>query len=110
MSQNTYILHPKASADIKALAARFEEITPGKALRFFTAVRSTIELLTEMPYIGAPADMEEARLHSLRYVRIDGFKKYLLFYRPLVSKDGIVVHRVLNQARDVVPLLRRVYG
>lgn len=108
MSQNTYILHPKASSDIKTLAAQFEERTPGKALQFFSAVRSTIELLTEMPYIGAPADMGEAKLHSLRYVRIEGFKKYLLFYRPLASKDGIVVHRVLNQARDIIPLLEEV--
>ena len=65
-----------------------------------------IELLTAMPFMGTPGDFDEAVLHSMRYVRVQKFKSYLIFYRPLASKDGIVIHRVLNQKRDVVPLLK----
>ena len=64
-----------------------------------------VDLLTAMPFVGTPSDFGIATLHSMRFVRVKGFKNYLIFYRPFASKDGIVVHRVLHSARDVVPLL-----
>jgi len=105
VSQNAFVLRSAASLDLKSIASQLEERSAGKAIQFFSAVRSTVELLTEMPFMGAPADMGEERLHSMRYVRVDGFKIYLIFYRPLASKDGIVVHRILHQSRQVEPLL-----
>ena len=105
MSQNAFAFQPQARADLQDVAAFLDERSPGKAVEFFAAVRSTVDLLTNMPFIGAPADLGEARLHSIRYVVVQNFKAYLLFYRPLASKDGIVIHRILHKSRDVVPLL-----
>lgn len=105
MSQNVFAFRPAASRDIKSIASQLEEHSAGKAVQFFSAVRSTVDLLTDMPFLGAPADMNEESLHSMRCVRVDGFKIYLIFYRPLASKDGIVVHRVLHQSRKIEPLL-----
>lgn len=105
MSQNPFILRSTASSDLKSIASQLEEHSAGKAVQFFAAVRSTIDLLTAMPFMGAPADLDEETLHSMRYARVDGFKHYLIFYRPLASKDGVVVHRVLHSSREVVPLL-----
>ena len=95
----------KARGDLQEIGASMEDRRPGGAAKFFGAVRETVDLLTTMPFIGAPADTGEMRLHSMRYARVQGSKVYLLFYRPLASKDGIVVHRILHQSRDVVPLL-----
>lgn len=64
-----------------------------------------LDLLTAMPFVGTPSDFGIATLHSMRFIRVKGFKNYLIFYRPLASSDGIVVHRVLHGARDIGPLL-----
>lgn len=105
MSQNAFVLLPKASDDAKEIGAYLEALSAGKAAQFFSAVRATVDLLTEMLFVGAPADLGEEHLHSMRYARVQNFKKYLLFYRPFAFKDGIVIHRILHQGRTVVPLL-----
>ena len=105
MSENAFIFRPGARSDVGEISEWLEERAAGNAVKFFAAVRATTDLLTAMPFVGAPADTGEARLHSMRYVRVQGFKVYLLFYRPLASGDGIVIHRILHQSRAVVPFL-----
>lgn len=109
MSQNQdqkpFLILASARADLRAVGASLDTQSVGKGVRFFAAARSVIDLLTTMPYVGTPSDFGVPTLHSMRYVRVKGFKSYLIFYRSLASKDGIVVHRVLHPARDVVPLL-----
>ena len=105
MSENAFILLASARADLEEHAAFLENRSAGNALKFFVAARKMFDLLTEFPFLGAIRPSPDSRLHSIRYMRIKGFEKYHIFYRPLASKDGIVIYNVLHSSRDAEALL-----
>lgn len=72
---------------------------PDAAERFLGSVEATFELLAENPLLGAPCAFDHPSAHGLRRWTIRGFKRYVIFYRPL--SDGIEVIRLLHAARDV---------
>ena len=51
------------------------------------------------PHAGAEYPVPNRRLGGLRKWAIDGFRKYLIFYR--VTTDAIQVLRVVHGARDL---------
>lgn len=110
MSENPYILLSSARADLESHAAFLEDRTVGNAIKFFAAVREMFDLIAEFPFLGVMRPSPNPRLHSIRYMRIRGFEKYLIFYRPLASKDGIVIYNVLHSSRDAEALLSESVG
>ena len=77
---------------------------PGAADRFFEAFQQTLELLAEMPGMGAPRPYRAPDLQGLRMHPVRGFPRHLLFYRPLA--DGIELVRVLHGKRNIERLFQ----
>jgi toxin ParE1/3/4 len=52
-----------------------------------------------MPGLGEPHESSNPRLAGLRVGRVEGFEKYLIFYRHV--GDSMEIVRVLHGARDI---------
>ncbi len=75
------------------------------AQRFLASATEAFEQLAEMPGIGRRRAVRNPRLEGLRSWRIQGFEKYLIFYRQ--RKDAIEIVRVLHGARDIAAILEQ---
>ena len=76
---------------------------PEVAERFCRAVESALRSLERAPGIGRP---RRFRQPGLRSWQVPGFRRWLLFYRPLDQDRGVELIRVIHGARD----LRRFLG
>ncbi len=104
------VVRPQAREDLKAAFSYIAQDNLEVATRFVEAARASLEALAAMPGAGSPCGLSDARLRDVRRWPISGFRKYLVFYRPLHDpqgqvEDGIEVLRVLHGARDVRLLL-----
>ncbi len=61
-----------------------------------------------MPGIGASYSHEHPALADVRCSPITGFRKYVVFYRPVA--DGIEIIRVLHGARDIHGILTEEFS
>ena len=68
------------------------------AERFLDAVEATFDFLAENPMLGGLCIFNHPAAHGLRRWSTRGFKRYIIFYRPL--NDGIEVVRLLHASRD----------
>ncbi len=99
------VRHPMAYHDLDEIAALLQERSgPDLALQFLESAERIFDQLAKMPGIGTRYKAENPRLTGLRCASITGFKRYLIFYRPL--DPGIEVLRVLHGARNIQSLLR----
>lgn len=99
------IRRPRARADIQEQAFRIADDNPEAARRFLVEVERTLELLADMPGMGAARPRLSPALRGLRMFSVGGgFDHHLLFYRPI--KDGIELIRVLHSTRDVAAILK----
>lgn len=71
--------------------------------RFFTAVKHSIHFLAEFPNVGTRCDFKNPRLNGLRAWPIDGFRKWLRFFR--CTEAGLEFVRLLHGHRDWLMLL-----
>lgn len=69
------------------------------AERFLAAAEAAFTQLSAMPGMGAVCQFVNPAAQGLRFWPITGFRRYLIFYRPLA--DGIEVVRVIHGARDL---------
>jgi len=90
---------PEAEDDLTEIFATIGERSLGAAERFLAAAEATFRRLAGMPGIGVPYERDDPELADLRCARVDGFVKYLVFYRPI--EGGIEVLRVVYGARDL---------
>lgn len=93
----------QARRDIVASALHIAGESPDAARRFLTAVESTLASVAAMPGIGALRRYGHPRLEGLRMITVQGFERYLIFYR--MTEGGLEVVRVLHSARDVEAVL-----
>ena len=68
------------------------------ALRFLDAAEATFEFLASNREVGQLCAFTNQRTAGMRVWPIEGFRNYLVFYRP--TKDGVDIVRVLHGARD----------
>jgi len=94
------ILLPPARADLEQTFLYLARNSEARAVAFVAAVETTLTQLVEMPHLGAPRDFGHPQLRSLRQWPVQGFKNYLIFYRPFASSNGVEVLRVLHASRD----------
>ena len=71
--------------------------------RFLEAVQSAIEMLCQMPGMGAPKLLKNPRLEGLRSWPVRGFPAMRIYY--LHVRDELRIVRVLHGKRDINPLL-----
>jgi toxin ParE1/3/4 len=92
------VIRPRADTDIEELADYIAGDSPRAALRFYEATRATFHFLASMPEIGEACLFREPAHANLRMWPVKGFKKYIIFYRPV--SDGVEIVRVIHAARD----------
>ena len=76
------------------------------AVRFVSAVESTVKTLAQNPQLGRrpyPKDFDLAEVHSVLVGR--PFQKHLLFYR--FTTESLVLERLIHGARDLPRRLRQ---
>ncbi len=83
--------------DLQAAARFIRRDNPAVAHAFLEAAYDSFEFLARHPGIGRTrADLGFPEVRSWR---VDGFRRYLIFYREL--PDRIQIWRVLHGARDL---------
>jgi toxin ParE1/3/4 len=70
--------------------------------RFLAAVEQSLATLAQMPALGNPCEFDNPALQGVRSWPVRGFKKYVIFYRPV--EGGIEVLHVLHGSRDITSL------
>jgi toxin ParE1/3/4 len=87
--------------DLQAAARFIRRDNPTAARAFLVAAYDSFEFLARNPGIGrSRADLGFPEVRSWR---VDGFRRYLIFYREL--PDRIQIWRVLHGARDLLRAL-----
>jgi toxin ParE1/3/4 len=106
MNRSLARFRPAADQDVDDIADHIAAGSLEHALRFYAAVRADAARLAASPQLGPVYGFTDAAVADLRFWLVTGFRKYLMFYRPLASADGVEIVRVLHGARD----LARVIG
>ena len=96
---------PRAVQDSEEVFAYYtlECKDPALARRFVEAVSDTLQGIEKAPHLGIRWFALNQRLTSLRWKRIRGFTKYLIFYR--YEGNVVEVVRILHGARDLEQIL-----
>ncbi len=105
MGPNVLVL-PEADRDLYEQAAYYhEQGTPETADRWIDQARVTFRFLAQDPGVGTawPVPRGRHRLAGVRTWPVDGFKTFIVFYRPVA--DGIEILRVLRGNRDLDRIL-----
>jgi len=97
------VIRPLADYDLDEHAEYLARSNPAAARRFQTAADKAFKSLARIPGMGGLWECSDPKFADLRVWRIRGFKKYLIFYRPLA--DGIEVVRVLHGSQDIESIL-----
>ena len=97
------VRRPKVYEDLAEISLRIAADDPQAALRFLDAAESTVRQLALSPALGRPRRFQGEHLKDLRSWRINGFAKYLVFYRE--HAEGLEIIRILHGARDLPQVL-----
>ncbi len=99
MTNKRIIRHPQARYDVSDIALEFviEHENPSAGERFFDSVEETLEMLADFPHMGRKR--EYPKYEGIRSFQVKGFRKYLIFYKPMTN--GIEVYRVYYGGRDL---------
>lgn len=97
---------PEVRRDLVNSADYISQGNLDAALRFLEAVESTIAFLADNREAGERFRFSDNRVSEVRSRTVEGFRNYIVFYRPL--DDGIEIVRVLHGARDIDSLFGKV--
>jgi toxin ParE1/3/4 len=98
------IVLPQADQDLFEQAAYYNgQGSPETADRWVDQVQATFQFLAQNPGIGAPWPTRRRRFAGLKTWPVDGFDKFIIFYRRI--EGGIEILRVLRGTRDLGRLL-----
>lgn len=92
----------QAKSDIVEMADHIAQDSLESAEAFIAAVEATLLLLAEMPGVGATREYQDPALFGLRIWPVQGFGRYLIFYREVSGRLEVV--RVLHAARNIAQL------
>jgi toxin ParE1/3/4 len=86
--------HPIVIRDLIELASALAQESQSAAERFLIIAEETFKLLDKLPGIGQPTELKNSRFTDVRQHPIEGFRRYLIFYR--ITDLGIEILRVLR--------------
>jgi toxin ParE1/3/4 len=86
--------HPIVIRDLIELATALARENQSAAERFLVIAEETFKLLDKLPGIGQPTKLSDPRFRDVRQHPIEGFKRYIVFYR--ITDLGIEILRVLR--------------
>ncbi len=94
---------PQVIADLNELASYIAIDNLEAAESFLTAAEETFKLLATMPMMGSLCRFELPEAAGVRFWRIKGFPKHLIFYFPLA--DGVDIIRIIYGTRNIEAIL-----
>lgn len=96
-----YLIAPAARLDLLAIWNYFAlEIGDiDLADRFSASAKKTFEVLARAPGLGRSRPFGRESLKDIRSWRVEGFSRYLVFYRA--TKTPIEIVRVIHGARNL---------
>lgn len=97
-------VHPRADLDILETFTFLAGRNPDAARRFLDVVEKTLLAIEANPADGHRYLHGRREEEDWRYVRLAGFKKYLVFYR--LAATVVEVVRVVHGSRDLDAIFR----
>jgi toxin ParE1/3/4 len=95
----------RAAQDAEEIANYLAKDSLAAAVRFLENTEVTLADLASSPGIGSPFAVDYPQLANLRFGRVKGFPKHMIFY--LDHGNAIEVVRILHGARDLDAELRK---
>ena len=89
-------------SDLTQIASFIAEDNLEMAERFLDSSEAAFAQLAALPSLGPAVPFQSPLAQGMRVWRVEGFERFLIFYRPIAS--GIEVVRVLHAARDIPTL------
>ncbi|MGK7892786.1 MAG: type II toxin-antitoxin system RelE/ParE family toxin [Xenococcus sp. (in: cyanobacteria)] len=99
------IKRPQVIQDLIELATYLAEDSLDVSERFLFAAEKTFQKLSQFPQRGKISNFTAPQLANIRQQAIEGFRKYLIFYRCTNSEVEII--RVIHGARDLEAILEK---
>ena len=96
------VRRPSALEDLVDLADHIALDNIEAASRFLKAAEESFRDLERMPLMGSAREYRNSEFSAIRMWRVKGFRRYLIFYRPI--EDGIEIVRVIHSSRDIAAL------
>ena len=93
------VIHPRADLDQLECFSFLAGHSPDAARRFLDALESVLPAIAAAPEAGHRYLNAKREDEDWRYVRVPGFKKYLVFYRLTASQVEVV--RIVHGSRDL---------
>jgi toxin ParE1/3/4 len=97
----------QAIVDIEEISSYIADHNESAALRFLDHLESSFQFLEQFPRSGRVCRFRDPRLADVRKRVIPGFKKYLIYYRPIT--DGVEILRIIHGARDTDQMLGELF-
>ncbi len=97
------LIRPRAAQDIVDQAVYIADNNVDAATRFIDSVELTLQVLADLPHLGAKRSFEHPELAGVRMKPVQSFPMHLLFYREL--EGGIELIRLLHAHRDIPDVL-----
>lgn len=92
---------PLAERDFTECAAHIAQDNTDAALRFVDAVEATVASLAENPMLSTATHFAHPDLAGIRRRVVNGFKRYLIFYRNDSATRTVELVRILPGERDL---------
>lgn len=92
---------PLAERDLIDGAAHIAQDNIDAAVRFIDAVEETVASLAESPMLSTATHFSHPDLAGLRRRVVNGFKRYLIFYRNETATRTVELVRILPGERDL---------
>jgi toxin ParE1/3/4 len=93
------IKNPQVLDDLVDCAENIAENNEAVAIEFIDAFDNSVERLRQFPNIGTQCRFRSVELQGLRRWFVQGFEKYLIFYR--VIDNTLEVVRLIHSSRDI---------
>lgn len=93
---------PLADDDVDEIATFIAKDSAEQAMRFYDAINETYKHIIEAPLRWSLYGLSHPRLQDIRKRAVNGFDRYLIFYR--VDADMVEIIRVIHGARDIPSL------
>src|SRR5262245_9134513 len=95
---------PQALHDLGEIASFIAADNLDAAERFLAAAEAAFAELAALPSLGHAVVFQSELAHGMRVWRMEGFERYLIFYR--MAGSSVEVVRVLHTARDFPTLFK----
>ena len=98
-------IHAEIETDLEEAWLWLARDSPATADRFVDAVEQTFAQIARQPQIGWERPWRNRKLAGMRSWRVEGFSKYLVFYR--MEQDVVAMVAVLHGARSLERILKQ---